>query len=104
MLRQTWSRYRSSLSIGVLQNLIHGAAQLAPRLHLFRQRSSPLFRDVVVPPLATGLLFFPFADNQPALFHFVQAGIQRAFAPGEGAVGVAMDGGGDLVAVHRLAA
>ena len=64
----------------------------------------PLLGDVVVAPLAAGLLLLPLADDQPALLHLVQARIQRALAPGERPIGVAMHGGGDLVAVHRLAA
>ena len=39
---------RTSLSIGLLQNAVDRLAELAPRLHLLRQRPASLPGDVVV--------------------------------------------------------
>ena len=68
------------------------------------QRGPAPFGDVVVAALAAGLLLLPFADDQPARLQLVQARVERPLAPGERPVRVAVDGRGDLVAVHRLAA
>src|SRR5262249_3681573 len=90
MLRQTWSRDCSSLSIGFPQDEVEGPAQVAPRLHLLLQRRLALFGDVVVPPLAPRLLLFPLADDQPVRLQLVQARVQRALAPRERPFGVAV--------------
>ncbi len=79
-------------------------AQLAPGLQLLLERLAPLSGDVVIAPLASGFLLLPLADDQAVGDHLVQTRIERALAPGERAVRIAMYGGGDLVAVHRLAA
>src|SRR5947199_4921586 len=90
MPRQTWSRYCSSFSIGFLQDAVHGEAQLGPGSHLLAQRLAPLLRNVVIAPLAPGLLFLPLAGDQPVGLHLVQARIQRSLTPGERPVRVAM--------------
>src|SRR5262249_17721109 len=104
MLRQTWSRYCSSLSIGLLQDAVDGVAQLGPRLHLLPQRRPALLGDVVVAPLAARLLLLPLADDQAVGLQLVQSGVQQPLPAGERPVGVAVHRRGDLVAVHRLAA
>src|SRR5437773_562632 len=90
--------------MGLLQDAVDGGGQVGPGLHLLLEGRPPLPGDVVIAAFAAGLLLLPLADDEAGLFEFVEAGVEGAFAPGEGAVGVAVDRGGDFVAVHRLAA
>src|SRR4051812_13878442 len=89
--------------MGLLQNAVDRLAQLAPGRELLLERGTPLLGDVVITALAAGFLLLPFAGDESRLFKLVQAGIERAFAPLKRAIGVAMHGRRELVAVHRLA-
>ena len=85
--------------MGLLQNEIDGEGEFGPVGAFFGECGAAFFGDVVVASFAAGFAFFPIAGHDSVGLEFVEVGVEGAFAPREGAVGVAVDGGGEFVAV-----